>query len=285
MTQPVDGVGAAEPQHTIARICRLLEEAPEVPPVPELARAAAMSTSHFRRTFRSVVGMAPGEYARSVRAGRLRAGLAEAESVTGAIYDAGYPSAGRFYEEADRSLGMTPTQYRAGGSGTTIRFGVGECSLGAILVGATERGVCAVVLGDDPQELVAELHRRFPAAELVGGDGEFERWMAGVVGLVEAPGTDHDLPMDIRGTAFQRLVWAALRRIPPGSTVSYAEVARQVGRPAASRAVAAACAANHLAVLIPCHRVVRTDGSLSGYRWGVERKAELLRREGVRAAR
>jgi AraC family transcriptional regulator of adaptative response/methylated-DNA-[protein]-cysteine methyltransferase len=177
---------------------------------------------------------------------------------------------------------MTPTRYRAGGVQTRIRFAVGACSLGAILVGASERGVCAILMDDDPQKLVRDLQDRFPHAELVGGDEAFERIVAKVVGFVEAPKLGLDLPLDVRGTAFQRRVWEALREIPVGETTSYANVAARIGAPKAVRAVAQACAANALAVAIPCHRVVRIDGDLSGYRWGVDRKRALLAREAGR---
>lgn len=199
--------------------------------------------------------------------------------MTEAIYGAGYNSSGRFYEESPRVLGMTPEQYRSGGARTDIRFAVGECALGSILVAQSTVGICAILLGDDPDALLRDLQDRFPAARLIGGDAGFEQTVAAVVGFVEAPRLGLDLPLDIRGTAFQQRVWQALRRIPPGETVSYAEVARRIGSPGAVRAVAGACAANILAVAIPCHRVVRNDGSLSGYRWGVERKDALLKRE------
>jgi len=177
---------------------------------------------------------------------------------------------------------MTPTRYRAGGADTQIRFAIGECSLGAILVAASAQGVCAVLIGDDPDRLARDLQDRFPRAALIGGDADFERTVATVVGYVEAPGLGLDLPLDIRGTAFQQRVWQALREIPAGQTASYAEIARRIGAPKAVRAVAGACAANPLAVAIPCHRVVRNDGRLSGYRWGVERKRALLDREAER---
>jgi AraC family transcriptional regulator of adaptative response/methylated-DNA-[protein]-cysteine methyltransferase len=199
--------------------------------------------------------------------------------VTQAIYQSGYNSNGRFYSQAYAVLGMTPTTYRAGGATAEIRFAIGECSLGAILVARSDRGVCAILLGDDPEALARDLQERFPRAELIGDDPEFEGLVATVVGFVEAPGLGLDLPLDVRGTAFQQRVWQALREIPAGETVSYAEVAGRIGVPSAVRAVAGACAANSLAVAIPCHRVVRTDGSLSGYRWGVERKRALLERE------
>ncbi len=200
--------------------------------------------------------------------------------MTDAIYDAGYNSSSRFYEEADDVLGMTPTSYRAGGVNTEIRFAVGECSLGSILVAASARGVCAILLGDDPNELAHDLERRFPRAGLIGADASFEDTVAKVVGLIERPHVAVELPLDVRGTAFQQRVWQALRQIPVGCTASYSEIADAIGAPKSVRAVAGACAANALAVAIPCHRVVRTDGGLSGYRWGVERKRELLTREG-----
>src|SRR5690606_8869679 len=206
-------------------------------------------------------------------------GLERGESVTAAIMDAGYNSSSRFYEGANARLGMTPTRYRSGGADTDIRFAVGQCSLGAILVARSERGICAISLGDDPQALVRELQDRFPRANLIGGDAAFERTVAQVVGFVENPARGLDLPLDIRGTAFQQRVWQALRELPAGARVSYREVAERIGAPRAVRAVAQACGANTLAVAIPCHRVVRTDGDLSGYRWGVERKRELLQRE------
>jgi AraC family transcriptional regulator of adaptative response/methylated-DNA-[protein]-cysteine methyltransferase len=209
----------------------------------------------------------------------VRRELDGGSSVTEAIYGAGYNSNSRFYEEADRVLGMRPGAYRAGGANAEIRFAVGQCALGAILVAQSARGVCAILLGDDPDALVRDVQDRFPAARLIGGDAAFEQLIARVVGFVEAPKLGLDLPLDLRGTAFQERVWQALRRIPAGKTVSYAELARRVGAPRAVRAVAGACAANALAVAIPCHRVVRSDGGLAGYRWGVERKRALLERE------
>ena len=263
----------------VARACRLIEEAEEVPPLEELAAAAGLSPHHFHRIFKQATGVTPRAYAEARRAARVAGSLQEAGSVTEAIYEAGYGSSGRFYETAGARLGMTPTAYRRGGAGEAIRFAVGACSLGSILVAATERGICASLLGDDPEELLRDLQDRFPNAELIGGDPGFETTVAQVVGLVEAPGTGLALPLDIGGTAFQQRVWQALRAIPAGRTASYAEIARAIGEPAAVRAVARACGANPLAVAIPCHRVVRSDGGLSGYRWGVERKRDLLDRE------
>lgn len=199
--------------------------------------------------------------------------------MTEAIYNAGYNSNGRFYETSHRVLGMTPSNYRAGGADTDIHFAVGECSLGSILVAKSDRGICAILLGDEPDALTRDLQDRFPHANFIGGDTEFEQFVSKVVGFVEAPALGLDLPLDIRGTAFQQRVWQALQKIPLGSTASYTDIAKCIGLPKSVRAVAQACGANPLAVAIPCHRVVRHDGALSGYRWGVERKRTLLERE------
>lgn len=263
----------------VAELCRVIETAARPPVLTALARHAGMSAYHLHRVFKAVTGVTPGAYAAAHRGRRVRAALARSSTVTEAIYDAGYGSSGRFYEKSDALLGMTPTNYRAGGANTQIRFAIGQCSLGAILVAASARGVCAILMGDDPDALARDLQDRFPRAELIGGDAGFERLVAKVVGFVEAPALGLDLPLDVRGTAFQQRVWQALRRIPVGRTVSYSELARRIGAPQATRAVARACAANALAVAIPCHRVVRLDGGLSGYRWGVERKRALLKRE------
>ncbi len=263
----------------IAEICRLIEQADEPPRLAALAAAACLSPHHFHRVFKAVTGLTPGRYAAASRTRKVRDQLRRAGTVTEAIYAAGFNSGGRFYAAADAMLGMTPRAFRAGGAATEIRFAVGQCTLGAILVAASARGVCAILLGDDPDLLLRDLQDRFPAAGLIGGDPGFEASVAQVVGLVEAPRLGLDLPLDVRGTAFQRRVWEALRQVPAGETVSYAQTARRIGVPGAARAVAAACAANPLAVAIPCHRVVSSDGSLSGYRWGVERKRILLARE------
>ena len=230
--------------------------------------------------FKAATGLTPKAYATAHRANAVRASLARGKaSVTDAIFDAGFNANSRFYEQADAMLGMKPAQYRAGGADARIAFAIGQCSLGAILVARSARGVCAISLGDDPDALLGELQDRFPRAELIGGDAGFERLVAQVVGLIEQPNIGHELPLDIRGTAFQQRVWQALRQIPAGETASYAQIAQRIGSPKSVRAVAGACAANTLAVAIPCHRVVRSDGALSGYRWGVERKRELLSRE------
>lgn len=264
----------------VAELCRWIERAERVPSLQELAEYAEMSTYHLHRVFKAVTGLTPKAYALAHRARRVREGLAQQRPVTEAIYEAGYGSSGGFYADADALLGMTPGAFRSGGTAEVdIRFAIAECSLGAILVAATPRGVCAILMGDDAEALARDLQDRFPQANLVGGDASFEATVAAVVGFVEAPHLGLQLPLDIRGTAFQQRVWQALREIPPGQTLSYTEVAQRIGTPKAVRAVASACAANALAVAIPCHRVVRSDGGLSGYRWGVERKRALLLRE------
>ena len=273
-------LGAPDPQvEAVRRACERIASAEEAPSLADLAARAGLSPFHFHRVFKKVTGVTPKAYAAAEQARRAADRLRTAETVTEAIYDAGFNSSSRFYETAAARLGMTPTAVRRGGQGAVIRFAVGQASLGAVLVAATNKGVCAIMLGDDPDALARALQDRFPRAELIGGDEKFERTVAEVVGLVEAPGQRLDLPLDIRGTAFQQRVWEALCAIPAGKTATYAEIAEAVGRPTAVRAVAQACAANPLAVAIPCHRVVRTDGDLSGYRWGVERKRKLLDRE------
>jgi len=260
--------------------CRILETAETPPTLARLASAVGSSPHHFHRCFKEATGVTPRAWAALRRGEKLRTALADRDGkVTSAIYEAGYGSSGRFYEQAHEVLGMTPTEFRRGGARSAIRFAVAQCSLGALLVARSERGVCAITLGDDPETLLRDLQDRFPAAELIGGDAGFEATVAAVIGLIEKPAAPFDLPLDIRGTAFQRRVWQALRQIPAGETVSYAELARRIGAPKAVRAVAGACGANALAVAIPCHRVVRTDGALSGYRWGIERKGALLARE------
>lgn len=270
---------AAQHAALVAGLCRRIEGAEQPPSLAELASDAGMSAWHLHRVFKTVTGLTPRAYAAAHRARRVRAGLEGGATVTDAIYGAGYGSSGRFYEGSDQVLGMTPARYRAGGADTAIRFAIGECSLGSILVAATARGVCAILMGNDPNALVRDLQDRFRRADLTGGDAAFEQLVARVVGFVEAPRFGLDLPLDLRGTAFQQRVWQALREIPAGATENYTEIARRIGAPKSVRAVAQACAANSLAVAIPCHRVVRIDGGLSGYRWGVERKRALLERE------
>lgn len=276
-SQSVDQRHAA----VVTQACRLIESQGEMPDLDTLARSAGMSPSHFHRVFKAQTGLTPKAFASAHRARRLRAALNEpGVSVTEAIYDAGFNASSRFYEHADRLLGMRARNYRDGGAGEVIRFAVAQCSLGAILVAQGKRGICAIMMDDDPEVLVRDLQDQFPKAQLLGGEEGFEQVVAQVVGMIEMPERGLQLPLDVRGTAFQERVWQALREIPPGSTMSYAEVAERIGAPRAVRAVANACASNRLAVAVPCHRVVRQDGHLSGYRWGVARKRELLRREG-----
>jgi AraC family transcriptional regulator of adaptative response/methylated-DNA-[protein]-cysteine methyltransferase len=265
----------------VAEACRAIEASESRPALATLARQAGLSRHHFHRIFKAVTGLTPRDYADAHRTRRVRDGLTRSTTVTEAIYEAGFSSGGRFYAKSEQMLGMTPTDYRAGGRHAEIRFAVGQCSLGSILVASSAKGVCAILLGDDPESLVRDLQDRFPRAELRGGDPAFEKTVAAVVGFVEAPAVGLDLPLDVRGTAFQQRVWRALRRIPAGTTASYADIASRIGSPRSVRAVAQACAANALAVAIPCHRVVKQDGALSGYRWGVERKRRLLEKEGA----
>jgi AraC family transcriptional regulator of adaptative response/methylated-DNA-[protein]-cysteine methyltransferase len=273
---------SAEPArhaHTIVEICRFIESTGTMPNLGELAAHAGLSPWYFHRVFKFHTGLTPRAYAVAHRARCVRNELRQGNTVTDTILNAGYTSSSRFYEKSDWLLGMTPSDYRAGGANTGIRFATGECSLGSILVACSDRGVCAIFLGDDPDVLVRELQDLFPHSSLIGGDSRFEQLVARVVGFVEAPAIGLDLPLDIRGTAFQQRVWNALTKIPAGSTASYTDIARRIGSPESVRAVAQACAANKIAVAIPCHRVVRIDGSLSGYRWGVERKRALLKKE------
>jgi AraC family transcriptional regulator of adaptative response/methylated-DNA-[protein]-cysteine methyltransferase len=266
----------------VATLCRRIESQDEVPTLAELAAEAGLSTFHTHRLFKAVTGMTPRAYAAAHRASRLRSELQGKTSITEAIYQAGFNSASRFYESASDILGMKPTTYKRRGMGSTIRFATARCSLGAILVAATEKGVCSILIGDDRDALVDDLKRRFASAQLDGADPDFGALVARAIAVVEGTQPAASLPLDIRGTAFQQRVWAQLAAIPSGTTRSYQEVANAIGEPAAVRAVARACAANSLAVAIPCHRVVRADGALSGYRWGVERKKKLLAREGRR---
>ncbi len=262
----------------VAQACRTIERSEENVALEELAAAAGVSAFHFHRLFRKITGVTPKAYAAAKRADRVLAGLGGAASVTETIYDAGFSSSGRFYEAAPGMLGMTPTAWRNGAAGEVISYAVGKCSLGLALVAATERGICAILLGDDADGLAEDLAARFPRAEISHSD-DFSAYLGQVIAKIDQPSSNFALPLDIRGTAFQWRVWQALQEIPAGETRSYSEVAAELGQPNAVRAVAGACAANRLAVAVPCHRVVGRDGSLSGYRWGVARKRALLARE------
>jgi AraC family transcriptional regulator, regulatory protein of adaptative response / methylated-DNA-[protein]-cysteine methyltransferase len=263
----------------IANACRRIEGAETPPPLAALAEAVGLSPYHFHRLFKATLGVTPKAYATAHRNKRVRAALGRSTTVTQAIYDAGFNANSRFYANASEVLGMTPRSFRAGGTDHAITFTFAECSLGTVLIAASETGVCAILFGDTQEGLRWDLEKQFPRARLVHGDADLETLTAKVIGLIESPRSHFDLPLDIRGTAFQHRVWDALRRIPVGSTASYADIAEIIGAPKSARAVARACASNRIAVAIPCHRVVRSDGSLSGYRGGVARKRALLAKE------
>ncbi len=266
-------------REAVARACALIEAAEEAPDLVAIAAASGMSRHHFHRVFKSITGLTPGAYGKAVRERRALAGLAKGGTVTEAIYNAGYGSSSRFYETIAPKLGLKPSAFAKGGTGEAVFFAVGECSLGSLLVAATAKGVCAIELGDSPEDLVEGFQDRFPNADLKGDDPDFERLISEVAGIVDEPWRPLEIPLHVRGTAFQHKLWRALQEIPAGETRTYAQMATQIGRPEAIRAVANACAGNKVAVAIPCHRVVRTGGAISGYRWGVERKQALLRRE------
>ena len=278
--KPAEAPASSSRATRVVQMCRMIEDSQEVPSLEALAGHVGWSPSHAHRTFKSMVGLTPRDYAAALVRERVGQGLRRQRStVTEAIFEAGFNATSRFYERTGELLGMSVQEFRSGAAGVEIRFAVGECSLGSVLVAASAQGVCAVLLGDEPEALIEDLEGRFTEAELVGADASFEGLVARVVALVERPREGHDLPLDVRGTAFQQRVWQALLKIPAGETATYAEIARAIGAPKAARAVAQACGANALAVAIPCHRVVRKDGGWSGYRWGVERKRELLVRE------
>ncbi|MEA2785502.1 MAG: AraC family transcriptional regulator [Candidatus Eremiobacteraeota bacterium] len=273
---PDDVAADADRVRLIHRACELLA-AGEAPALETVAREIGLSRFHFQRIFRRVVGVTPGAYVRAHRAERFRSRLASGATVTKAVQDAGYGSASRSYASAP--LGMTPARYRAGGRGERVLFAIAPCALGRVLVATTERGVCAIELGDDDDAVVAALRGHMPNADVRRDDSSLRATVDAVVALVDDPAAPCALPLDVRGTVFQQRVWNALRAVRPGAPVSYATLARAVGSPRGAQAVGAACAANRLAVAIPCHRAVREDGALAGYRWGLERKRALLARE------
>ena len=272
---------AAQRTAWVTAVCRWLEAADGRLTLAELAARSGYSPFHVQRTFRAVIGMTPRAYAAGLRAERLRRELAAGRPVTAAMHRAGFASTSRLHAVAETALGMRPARARDGGRGVCVEFHTAACTLGLVLVAATTQGVCAILLGDDDAALQRELAARFPQAERSPGDRAFAVRVAAVVACVDGDCVDPGLPLDVRGTVFQQRVWAALRTIPRGAVVDYATLARQLGVPRGARAVAAACAANPLAVVVPCHRVVRGDGALAGYRWGVARKRALLQREGV----
>ena len=259
------------------------QHADEPLPLARLALEAGVSPAHLQRTFARIVGLSPKQYQEQRRVGALKSALRDGRTVSSATYEAGFTSGRRVYETADEALGMTPGAYRRRGTGVSIHYTAVPTTLGLLLVAVTERGVCSVSLGDDEATLVAALRAEYPSAELVRAGDASDRLVDSVVAHVEGRADASELPLDVRATAFQWQVWRALQRIPEGATRSYQAIARELGRPSAARAVARACASNRVAVLIPCHRVVRGDGALGGYRWGVARKAALLAREQERA--
>jgi AraC family transcriptional regulator, regulatory protein of adaptative response / methylated-DNA-[protein]-cysteine methyltransferase len=263
----------------IRRVCSLMEESEGPPALHDLAAAAGMSVSHFHRVFKEILGLTPKQYATALRRRRLQGGLAQGAAITEAIYDAGFNSSSRFYEKSTELLGMTPTRYKRGAPDLRLRVAVTRSFLGLTLVAATDQGICFIAFGDSPRTLLEHLRRRFPNAQLDQDDPGFAHWVAKVTAFIETPTQCMDLPLDIQGTAFQQRVWKALQEIPPGTTRSYTQVAAAIGKPKAVRAVARACASNRIAVAIPCHRVIRSDGDLGGYRWGLARKQVLLQRE------
>jgi len=277
--RPADGSAASRHLAAIEKACALLRTSETMPSLAELAEAAAISRFHFHRVFKQITGVTPREYARSYRLGRLGEKLDSGQPIAASIYASGFGSSSRAYEAAPAGLGMTPGARRRKGGGETIRFVTVATPLGWALVAATERGICMTALGDDRDRLGVALRQRFPAAEVIADDAGLQKWADRIVRFITAPDQNLDLPLDIQGTAFQARVWRALQKIPLGKTASYSEIAAALGQPKAVRAVAQACAANKLALIVPCHRVIRSDGDLGGYRWGLERKRALLARE------
>ena len=277
--RPTEESAASRHLAAVERACALLQKSKTMPSLGELADAAGISPFHFHRVFKQITGATPRDYARTYRLGRFAEKLEAGQPVTDAIYDAGFGSSSRAYEAAQAGLGMTPATRRHGGSGETIRYVTVETPLGWALVAATARGVCMTALADDREGLVTALRQRFPAATVTPEDAELKDWADRIVGFITAPDRNLELPLDIQGTAFQARVWRALQKIPLGKTATYTEIAAALGQPKAVRAVAQACAANKLALVVPCHRVIRRDGELGGYRWGIERKRALLARE------
>jgi AraC family transcriptional regulator of adaptative response/methylated-DNA-[protein]-cysteine methyltransferase len=264
----------------VRRVCQEIESAPEGSvSLQTLAELTGLSAAHLQRTFRQAMGITPRQYADALRVARLKSELRKGKDVTTSMHEVSYGSASRLYEKSDAHLGMTPATYRRGGRGMDISYTIAACSLGRVLVAATERGISAVYLGDRDSDLAAALRKEYPRAEIRCGSGEHSKWVRAIVGHLAGSNPRLDLPTDVVATAFQRRVWEALRSIPFGATHTYSEVARSIGKPRAIRAVARACATNPVSIVVPCHRVVRTDGTLAGYRWGVERKQSLLERE------
>lgn len=263
----------------IAQACRIIENADDIPSLETLAQSQSLSSYHFHRLFKTITGVTPKAYAIAHRANKIRNELTKGTSITNAIYHAGFNSNGRFYATSTKVLGMSPTNFKNGGDSETILYSIGACSFGSILVAHSEKGICAILIHDDDAPLLADLQKRFPKATLKKDELDFKHWLAQIMNFIETPKKGLELPLDIRGTLFQQRVWQLLQKIPLGTTASYTDIATKLGDPKAVRAVARACAANPIALLVPCHRVVRSDGGISGYRWGVENKRALIDRE------
>jgi AraC family transcriptional regulator of adaptative response/methylated-DNA-[protein]-cysteine methyltransferase len=284
--QPSSGEPHSMSAIRVARMCRAIEEADAPLPLAALADLVALSPNRAQKLFKSTVGLSPKAYASAIRDRRLRKELVSTQgSITSAMFAAGFQASSRFYERASSILGMTPKEYRAGADGVEVGFALGECDLGSVLVAGTARGLCSVSLGDDPDALLQDLEGRFTGARKLAPNAKLAAALARVIESIDDPARSAELPLDVRGTAFQHRVWAALTCIPRGHTLSYSEVARALGAPQAHRAVASACAQNPLALLVPCHRVIPQGRGVGGYRWGVDRKRALLLREQSATAR
>ena len=268
-----------ETQQKVIKACRIIENSNEIPKLADLAKEVGLSAYHFHRLFKKHIGVTPKQFASNYRSKRLKDNLKSRDSITEALYEAGYSSSSGLYNKNQDQLSMKPKEYKAGGIGITIQYGVAECILGWVIVAATDIGICSVELGDDPETLPKQLQDRFPKAMLIKAGPGFTRLVKEVVNFIKSPSDNFNLPLDIQGTAFQQQVWNILRQIKPGETMNYSEVAEKIGNPEAVRAVASACSSNKLAVVIPCHRVISKDGKLTGYRWGLDRKKILLENE------
>lgn len=276
-----DNVVIRDPQaELIQSVCRLIDRQIEEPPnFAALSEQIKLSQFHLQRLFKKLMGITPRQYAEARRTDSFKARVKSGQSVTEAMYDAGYGSSSRLYEKAAAQLGMTPATYRKGGKGMKINYIIAECPLGLLLVAATDKGICAVTLGDNDEKLTEDLHAEFPQADITRHKQHLQRQVNTLLEHLAGQEPHPALPLDVQGTAFQKRVWEELRRIPYGRTASYGEIARRIGQPTATRAVARACATNPAALVTPCHRVIRENGELGGYRWGIERKQELLEKE------